>query len=83
MEREYWGRDIPCWRTGRYDDDDDSASSDILLTGLLSWQAIIYLDVVKSRIQSDCHMKPKYAGMMDCFVTSYRQDGLTVFARGL
>ena len=50
--------------------------------GLLSWQAVTYLDVVKSRIQADCHVRPKYAGMVDCFVSSYRQDGLSVFGRG-
>ena len=30
--------------------------------GLLSWQAIIYSDVVKSRIQSDDPANPKYKG---------------------
>ena len=31
--------------------------------GLLSWQAIIYSDVVKSRIQSDDPTNPKYKGI--------------------
>jgi len=52
------------------------------MAGLLSWQAIIYLDVVKSRIQADCHVRPRYAGMVDCFISSYRQDGMSVFGRG-
>jgi len=52
------------------------------LAGLISWQSIIYLDVVKSRLQADCHLKPKYSGMLDCARQSYRQDGPRVFFRG-
>jgi hypothetical protein len=33
------------------------------LLGLISWQAIIYSDVIKSRIQSDDPTNPKYKGI--------------------
>jgi len=52
------------------------------LAGLLSWQAIIYLDVIKTRIQSDNPRHPQYSGMLDCARKSYRQSGLSVFSRG-
>ena len=52
------------------------------LAGLLSWQTIIYLDVIKSRIQADSLTRPRYQGMVDCMRQSYRQDGLRVFTRG-
>ncbi|XP_063222213.1 solute carrier family 25 member 45-like isoform X2 [Bacillus rossius redtenbacheri] len=50
--------------------------------GMLSWSAIIPLDVVKSRIQSDNPENPRYRGIADCLVKSYRNDGLLVFGRG-
>nr|CAD7432345.1 unnamed protein product [Timema monikensis] len=50
--------------------------------GIISWGVIIPLDVIKSRIQSDDPLNPKYKGMLDCFVKSYRRDGLAVFGRG-
>ncbi|XP_018915959.1 solute carrier family 25 member 45 isoform X2 [Bemisia tabaci] len=50
--------------------------------GVASWAVIIPLDVVKSRIQADDIRNPKYSGIIDCFVKSYRADGLKVFGRG-
>ena len=52
------------------------------LAGLLSWQSIIYLDVVKSRIQADSLTQPRYRGTLDCIQQSYRRDGPRVFTRG-
>jgi len=52
------------------------------LAGLVSWQAIIYLDVIKSRIQADDIKQPKYSGMVDCVIKSYRESGIRVFGRG-
>jgi len=52
------------------------------LAGVLSWQAIIYLDVVKSRVQADDPSKPLYRGTLDCVRQSYKRDGLSVFFRG-
>lgn len=52
------------------------------VAGLLSWQTIIYLDVIKSRIQTDSLTQPRYRGTLDCIQQSYRRDGLRVFTRG-
>lgn len=52
------------------------------LAGLLSWQAILPLDVLKSRLQADCEMRPRYTGLADCLVQSVRQDGVRVLGRG-
>ena len=52
------------------------------LAGLLSWQTIIYLDVIKSRIQADSLTQPRYRGTLDCIQQSYRRDGPRVFTRG-
>lgn len=45
--------------------------------------SVIYLDVVKSRIQADDPVNPRYSGMFDCFRQSYREAGLRTFTRGL
>ena len=55
----------------------------IIFTGVLSWIAVIYLDVVKSRIQADDPINPKYNGMIDTFRKCYREGGLKIFGRGL
>ena len=52
------------------------------VAGLLSWQTIIYLDVIKSRIQTDSLTQPRYRGTLDCIQQSYRRDGPRVFTRG-
>lgn len=51
--------------------------------GVLSWAVIYPLDVVKTRIQSDCLIKPKYIGIKDCIFKSYREEGLKAFFKGL
>ena len=45
--------------------------------------SVIYLDVVKSRIQADDPSNPRYKSMADCFVQCYRESGLKIFTRGL
>ncbi len=40
--------------------------------GVLSWMSVIYLDVVKSRIQADDPVKPYYKGTVDCFKKCYK-----------
>ena len=52
-------------------------------TGVLSWMSIIYLDVVKSRIQADDPINPKYNGMIDTFKKCYWEGGIKIFGRGL
>ena len=37
-------------------------------------QAIIYLDVVKSRVQADDLLRPLYKGTLDCVRQSYRRS---------
>jgi len=53
------------------------------MTGVLSWVAVIYLDVVKSRIQADDPKNPKYNGMIDTFRKCYKEGGMRIFGRGL
>lgn len=43
---------------------------------------VLPIDVVKSRIQADCPINPKYRGMVDCIRVSYKTEGLPVFFRG-
>ena len=47
-----------------------------------SWQMIVPLDVVKSRLQADDFDKPKYRSAWHCACESYREDGFRVFFRG-
>ena len=37
-------------------------------------QAIIYLDVVKSRVQADDPLRPLYRGTLDCVRQSYKRS---------
>ncbi|XP_056022501.1 solute carrier family 25 member 45-like isoform X2 [Ostrea edulis] len=48
--------------------------------GTLTWASIIPFDVVKSRFQAD--FAGEYAGLIDCAVKSYREEGFGVFYRG-
>jgi len=52
------------------------------MAGVLSWSSIIYLDVVKSRIQADCLVNPRYNGTIDTFRKCYREGGVRIFGRG-
>ena len=52
------------------------------ILGVLSWSAIIYLDVVKSRIQADCLVNPRYNGTVDTFRKCYQEGGIRIFGRG-
>lgn len=54
----------------------------VRLSGVISWAAIMPLDVVKSRIQTDNPLQPQYKGMYDCFKKSYKIDGWRVFTKG-
>ena len=57
--------------------------NDFIVSGVLSWLVIIYLDVVKSRIQADDPLNPKYHGMIDTFKKCYAEGGIKIFGRGL
>lgn len=52
------------------------------IAGVISWAIILPLDVIKSRIQVDNISAPRYKGIRDCAITSYRVNGLAVFGRG-
>lgn len=65
------------------------------MAGTVSWASIYPIDVVKSRLQMQKQAKgyneakilltmdQPYASIRDCFVRSYRTEGLNVFFRGL
>lgn len=51
------------------------------ISGSVSWALIMPFDVIKSRVQAD--EGGKYKGSWDCAVRSFREEGPTVFYRGL
>ncbi|KAM4847439.1 solute carrier family 25 member 45 [Urocitellus parryii] len=51
--------------------------------GIASWVAATPFDVIKSRMQMDGLGRRAYQGFLDCMVSSFRQEGLGVFFRGL
>ncbi|KAG8522594.1 Solute carrier family 25 member 45, partial [Galemys pyrenaicus] len=53
------------------------------LAGITSWVTATPLDVIKSRMQMDGLQRRAYQGLLDCVVSSARQEGLGVFFRGL
>ncbi|GFP99665.1 mitochondrial arginine transporter bac2 [Phtheirospermum japonicum] len=53
------------------------------LAGVASWICCYPLDVIKTRIQAQSRSSMKYAGIVDCFRRSVREEGYTVLFRGL
>lgn len=53
------------------------------LAGIASWVTATPLDVIKSRMQMDGLGRRAYRGLLDCLVSSFRQEGPGVFFRGL
>ncbi|KAM8812605.1 solute carrier family 25 member 45 isoform 2-T2 [Rhynchonycteris naso] len=51
--------------------------------GITSWVTATPLDVIKSRMQMAGLKQREYGGVLDCMVSSARQEGLGVFFRGL
>ncbi|GAB5578082.1 solute carrier family 25 member 47 [Prionailurus iriomotensis] len=51
--------------------------------GIASWAVATPLDVIKSRLQMAGLKRRAYRGVLDCMVSSARQEGLGVFFRGL
>jgi hypothetical protein len=51
------------------------------LLGLISWQAIIYSDVIKSRIQSDDPTNPKYKGIQYENRKNLKRKSLVAFSQ--
>ncbi|XP_071453961.1 solute carrier family 25 member 45 isoform X2 [Hetaerina americana] len=52
------------------------------IAGMISWAAILPLDVIKSRMQADDIKKPVYSGIFDCFKKSLHSNGWGIFGRG-
>jgi len=52
------------------------------IAGVASWFSILPFDVVKSRLQADDIVRPKYKGIWHCALDSYQKEGLGVFCRG-
>lgn len=52
------------------------------VAGILSWTSIMPFDVVKNRIQADCHGNA-YNNSWHCTREAYREGGLSIFFRGL
>jgi len=50
--------------------------------GVASWFTILPLDLIKSRLQADDIIRPKYQGILHCARESFQKEGLTVFFRG-
>ncbi|KAJ6656938.1 hypothetical protein lerEdw1_002939 [Lerista edwardsae] len=51
--------------------------------GTASWALATPMDVVKARLQMDGVKGVKYRGILDCILTSARQEGVQVFLKGL
>ena len=52
-------------------------------SGISAWVVSYPFDVVKTRIQIDGVIRKEYDGMIDCFVKTYRNEGLRAFVKGL
>ncbi|XP_051001889.1 solute carrier family 25 member 45 isoform X2 [Acomys russatus] len=51
--------------------------------GIASWITATPFDVIKSRMQMDGLKGRKYKGMLDCMASSFRQEGIGVFFKGM
>ncbi|XP_031245233.1 solute carrier family 25 member 45 isoform X2 [Mastomys coucha] len=51
--------------------------------GIASWITATPFDVIKSRMQMDGLKGRKYGGMLDCMASSFRQEGIGVFFKGM
>ncbi|KAI8813606.1 mitochondrial carrier domain-containing protein [Cladochytrium replicatum] len=54
------------------------------LAGVVAWLVTYPFDVVKTGLQSvQQDFNPQYRGMADCFVKTYRREGIRVFFSGM
>ncbi|XP_005064030.1 solute carrier family 25 member 45 [Mesocricetus auratus] len=51
--------------------------------GIASWITATPFDVIKSRMQMDGLKGRKYQGMLDCMASSFQQEGIRVFFKGM
>ncbi|XP_012580727.1 PREDICTED: solute carrier family 25 member 45 isoform X2 [Condylura cristata] len=76
------------WLCRKYTPEGQNPSSATVLVaggfaGITSWVAATPLDVIKSRMQMDGLTQRAYRGLLDCVLSSARQEGPGVFFRGL
>ncbi|OMJ68656.1 hypothetical protein SteCoe_33831 [Stentor coeruleus] len=50
--------------------------------GVAFWTITYPIDLLKSRIQSDSIINPRYKGTVDCFVQTLNEEGWKTFTRG-
>ena len=53
------------------------------LSGMACWAISYPFDVVKTRVQIEGMGKRAYSGMVDCFVQTYKTEGVRAFFKGL
>jgi hypothetical protein len=49
---------------------------------MISWWSILPLDVIKSRVQGDCHKNPQYKGMLHCGSVILKTQGVRGLFQG-
>ncbi len=66
---------------------EDVKLSQLIVSGALAgyafWLIAYPLDLIKTKIQTDSFVNPKYKGVADCTRTIYQQGGLAGFYKGL
>jgi len=53
------------------------------LAGITLWFATFPIDIIKTKIQTDNLQNPIYKGMCDCFMKTFKVEGLRGFYKGL
>lgn len=85
--REKWGKDALFLHLTLPWAPSTPGSATVLVAGgfagITSWVTATPLDVIKSRMQMAGLAQREYRGLLDCMVSSARQEGLGVFFRGL
>lgn len=51
--------------------------------GVAAWALCYPVDLVKSRMQMDSVVSPKYSGMVDCAKKSFEEGGVRLFFKGI
>ena len=75
---------VPMYLLGKHDEHKDIPTIIISggLAGVAFWTFTYPIDLIKSRIQSDSVINPKYSGTYDCFVKTLYEEGPKTFVNG-
>ena len=77
---------VPSYVLGKSDLNEGKSFFEIVLSGGLAgmafWTFTYPIDLLKSRIQADSLVNPKYKGTYDCFVKTLNEEGYKTFTRG-